>query len=131
TATSFKTAIELQRADLLTKMGRDAEAAAAYQEAVDDDPGPLTYTFRARDNLRHDAVDAVIQADLQKALSFDPNYWNAHLVQGRVAFRAKQYEAAAAEFSRAAALAPTIGFVRWWNAWGLRRAGRVEEATDE
>jgi tetratricopeptide (TPR) repeat protein len=129
--TSFRTAIALGRADLLTKLGRDAEATAAYQKAVDNDPSALTYTWRAYDNLNNDAAEAVVLADIQKALSLSPNYWYAHIIRGRVDFQAKRYEAAATEFSRAAAFAPKIGIARWWNAQGLRRIGRVETATDE
>ncbi len=129
--TSFKTAITLERAALLADMGRAAEASLAYRRAVDEDPCALTFTWRATDNLVHNAAAEVVVADIEKALSLDPDYWYAHIVRGRLDLRAGRNEAARAAFRAAATLAPTIGNARWWNARALRALGRIDEATEE
>ena len=127
--TSFRIGGNLARALLLKSLGRTNEARQAVDQAIKDDPQDgLTWAWRAESNLSS-ASEAVVQADVDRALALDPDHWFARYVQAKVHFYGKRYDAAAADFAIAAKLDPKLGNVRWWHAQTLRELGRVEEAS--
>jgi tetratricopeptide (TPR) repeat protein len=130
--TSFRVFASLERAKLLATLGRNEEAKQAYDEAVRDDPGALTYAGRASFLLEqlHAPLDAV-QADLDKSLTADPGVWFSHGLEGRVHFYSKDYNVAETEFARSLAIYPINGVMRWWHAVTLRLLGRSEDAVTE
>ena len=130
--TSYRVDVSLERARFLSLLGRIDEAKQAYDQAVRDDPGALTYACRAAFLLEymHSSFDEV-QADLDKSLAADPNVWYSHGTQGRVFFYRKDYSAAEKELGRSLAIHPTNGFIRWWHAMTLRMLGRTEDAESE
>ena len=75
-------------------------------------------------------MDAV-QADLDKALALDPDYWVSHEQRGYLLVIREQYDAAATEFALALKQYPENGGLRWSYALALRKLGRSEEAAGE
>jgi tetratricopeptide (TPR) repeat protein len=130
--TSFRTVASLERARMLAILGRNDEAKLAYDQAVRDDPGALTYAGRAAFLLEQmqAPLDAV-QADLDKSLAADANIWFSHGLAARVHFYRKNYAAAEPEFARALAIYPINGEMRWWHAMTLRLLGRSDAAAEE
>jgi tetratricopeptide (TPR) repeat protein len=137
--TTFRIATAMLRGGLLKAVGRMAEAREAYDRAVELDPDPLTYTGRAAFRLSQIAFfsgmppppfDAV-QADLDKALALDPDYWASHEQLGYLHFGRNQYDLAGAEFARALSQFPGNGDLRWNYALTLRKLGRNEEAAEQ
>jgi tetratricopeptide (TPR) repeat protein len=130
--TSYRTVASLERARMLSILGRNDEAKQAYDQAVHDDPGALTYAGRAAFLLEQmqAPLDAV-QADLDKSLAADANLWLSHGLAGRVQFYGKNYAAAEPEFARSLAIYPINGEMRWWHAMTLRLLGRGDEAAEE
>jgi tetratricopeptide (TPR) repeat protein len=132
--TSFRTAATLERGRLLAVLGRIDDAEKAYDQAVQDDPGALTYAWRGAFLLEHSApaepLDKV-QADLDRSLAADANFWFSRGLAGRVQFYSKNYVAAAPEFARAVELYPINGEMRWWYAMTLRLLGRIDDASAE
>jgi tetratricopeptide (TPR) repeat protein len=132
--TTYRTAALLERARMLVRLGRRDEAQATYDRAIADDPGALTYAWRAAFRINGANVDAPMdeaQADIDRSFAADPNYWFSLGLAGRVQFYSKHYEAAAAAFARAVDLYPTNGTMRWWHARALRKLGRSEDAATE
>lgn len=130
--TSFRVDASLERAKFLSILGRNDEAKQAYDQAVRDDPGALTYAGRAAFLLEYmqSPLDAV-QADLDKSLAADPDIWFSHGIEGRVFFYRKDYNAAEKEFGRSLAIYPINGFIHWWRAMTLRALGRSDDAAAE
>jgi tetratricopeptide (TPR) repeat protein len=130
--TSFRTVASLERARMLSILGRNDEAKQAYDQAVHDDPGALTYAGRAAFRLEQlqAPLDAV-QADLDLALADDANNWFPHGLEGRVHFYRQDYAGAESEFARSLAIYPINGEMRWWHAMTLRLLGRGEDAAAE
>jgi tetratricopeptide (TPR) repeat protein len=130
--TSFRTVASLERARMLSILGRNDEAKQAYDQAVHDDPGALTYAGRAAFLLEQvqAPLDAV-QADLDKSLAADANIWFSHGLAARVQFYRNNYAAAEPEFARSLAIYPINGEMRWWHAMTLRLLGRGDEAAEE
>lgn len=130
--TSYRTVASLERARMLAVLGRNDEAKQAYDQAVHDDPGALTYAGRAAFQLEQlQAPLDEVQADLDKALAADANIWFSHGLAARVQFYRKNYAAAEPEFARALAIYPINGEMRWWHAMTLRLLGRGDEAAEE
>jgi tetratricopeptide (TPR) repeat protein len=129
---TFRTGAKLYRAITLKAMGRSAETAAIYDQLVAEEPGAVTYASRAAHHRHAEtASEEAIQADIDKAIALDPDYWAPRDVRGRLYFYAQRYDAAAQEFARAIALAPEQGGLRWWRSMALRKLDRVEEATND
>ena len=130
--TSYRTVASLERARMLSILGRNDEATQAYDRAVHDDPGALTYAGRAAFRLEQlqAPLDAV-QADLDLSLADDANNWFSHGLEGRVHFYRKDYAGAEPEFARSLAIYPINGEMRWWHAMTLRLLGRSDEAAEE
>jgi tetratricopeptide (TPR) repeat protein len=132
--TSLRTAAALERARLLVLLGRREEAAKTYDRAIDVDPGALTYAWRAAFVMGLTSVDEPmdeIQADIDRSIAADGNYWFSRGLAGRVQFYGGNYQAAAVEFARAIELHPISGTMRWWHAMALRKLGKQEEAEGE
>jgi tetratricopeptide (TPR) repeat protein len=130
--TSFRTAASLERARMLSILGRNDEAKEAYDQAVHDDPGALTYAGRAAFLLEQlQAPLDKVQADLDKSFAADADLWLSHGLAGRVQFYGKNYAAAEPEFARSLAIYPINGEMRWWHAMTLRLLGRSDEAAEE
>jgi tetratricopeptide (TPR) repeat protein len=130
--TSFRVLASLERARNLAILGRLDEAKRAYDLAVHDDPGTLTYAGRAAFLLEMaQAPRDAVQADLDRSLAADPDNWFAHGLQARVYFYSKDYAAAAREFARALAIYPMSGEMHWQHAMTLRLLGRADEAASE
>jgi tetratricopeptide (TPR) repeat protein len=137
--TSFRIATAMERADMLKAVGRMNDVRQTYDQAVELDPDPITYSRRAAFRLTQIAfypgmpappLDAV-QDDIDKALALDPDYWVSHEQQAHLHFVREQYEAAATEFARALKQVPNSGPLRWHYALTLRKLGRGEEAAGE
>jgi tetratricopeptide (TPR) repeat protein len=132
TTTSFRVVASLERARLLSILGRNGEAKLAYDQAIHDDPGALTYAGRAAFLLEQvQAPLDEVQADLDKSLAADPNIWFSHGIAGRVLFYRKDYAAAESEFVRSLAIYPINGEMHWWHAMTLRLLGRADDAAAE
>jgi tetratricopeptide (TPR) repeat protein len=130
--TSFRTVASLERARMLAVLGRNDEAKQAYDQAVHDDPGTLTYAGRAAFRLEQlQAPLDEVQADLDKSLAADANIWFSHGLAARVQFYRKNYAAAETEFARSLAIYPINGEMRWWHAMTLRLLGRSDAAAEE
>jgi tetratricopeptide (TPR) repeat protein len=122
----------LERARMLAVLGRNDEAKEAYDQAVHDDPGALTYAGRAAFRLEQlQAPLDEVQADLDKSLAADANIWFSHGLAARIQFYRKNYAAAETEFARSLAIYPINGEMRWWHAMTLRLLGRGDDAAEE
>ena len=133
-ATSFRTATRLERAKLLAMLGKNDDAQKAYDQAVQDDPGALTYACRGLFALEHSAPNEPmdkVQADLDRSLIADGNIWVSHGLAGRVYFYSKNYVKAEPEFARAVEIYPINGEMRWWHAMTFRLLGRADDASAE
>jgi tetratricopeptide (TPR) repeat protein len=130
--TSFRVVAALERARLLAMLSRNDEAKLAYDQAVQDDPGALTYASRAAFRLEKlQAPLDEVQADLDKSLAADAENWFSHGLEGRVRFYRKDYAAAEVEFAHSLTIYPINGEIRWWHAMTLRLLGRADEAGTE
>src|SRR3984957_7780823 len=130
--TSFRTVASLERARMLAVLGRNDEAKEAYDQAVHDHPGALTYAGRAAFLLEQvQAPLDEVQADLAKSLAADANIWFSHGLAARVQFYRKNYAAAETEFARDLPIDPIDGEMRWWHAMTLRLLGRGYDAAEE
>jgi tetratricopeptide (TPR) repeat protein len=138
-STTHRIATAIKRAEMLRKLGRTNEAWQAYNMAAELDPDPITYSRRAEFRLSQigffpgmppPPLDAV-QADLDKALALDPDYWVSHEQRGYLLVIREQYDAAATEFALALKQYPENGGLRWSYALALRKLGRSEEAAGQ
>ena len=132
--TSFRTAVTLERGELLAALGKLDEARASFDRAVQDDPGALSYARRGAFLLERSALPTPmdqVQADVDRSLAADANYWFSLGLAGRVHFYGKNYEAAATELARSVELYPINGSMRWWHAMTLRMLGRSDDAAAE
>jgi tetratricopeptide (TPR) repeat protein len=126
--TSYWTAVELLRGGLLSQLARLPEAQRAYDDAVAQDPSPLTFASRASFGLDPRAPRPDVDADLGRAFALDPNFWLAHRVQDSRYFTQHRYDDALASYKRASELFPENGTLYWMQASALRYLGRTEEA---
>ncbi|MGY4313064.1 tetratricopeptide repeat protein [Bradyrhizobium sp. JR3.5] len=137
--TTYRIAMAIERALLLRIVGRIDEAQQAYDHAVEIDPDPLTYAWRAEFRLTQAAYApgapppslSAAQDDLDKALALDPDYWFSLNQQAMLHFGRREYQVAAAEFARALKGYPINGTMRWYYAKTLRALGKNEEAASE
>ena len=124
---SYRTMARLERVKTLENMGRFPEALKAADEFVAAEPGAVSYGWRASYHLNRDKFD-LAQADLDKALSYDADFWFLHHVQGRVYFYTHRYEDAVASFTRALARYSGDGATYWTRALALRELHRTADA---
>jgi tetratricopeptide (TPR) repeat protein len=109
-------------------MGRFPEAVKAFDDFVQTDPGPFSYGWRGWYYFNRDNFD-LAKADLDKALSYDPNFWILHNLEGLVYLYKHEYERAVASIDRALALKPDhSGSSYWARALALRALHRTNEA---
>lgn len=139
TRTTYRIIAAIERAGLLNLVGRINEAQKAYDEAVELDPAPLTFAWRAAFRLSKIALapgsppppfDA-IQDDLDKALALAPDFWFSRNQQARLYLAQGKYELARTEFARALKEFPHNGALRWDYARTLRELGREQDAVSE
>ena len=91
----------MQRAVLLEAAGRLAEARAALDECLRLDPRSAEgYTLRALLRSRADPAGAL--ADLDQALTLEPDHPRARRARGLASMNREDYEAAEADFVVAA-----------------------------
>jgi tetratricopeptide (TPR) repeat protein len=137
--TTYRIATAMRRAELLEVVGRTKDAWQAYDQAVELDPDPVTYARRAAFRLSQirffpgmpaPPLD-LVQADLDKALALDSDYWVSHEQQGHLLFIRREYDGAAAELALALKQHPENGEMRWYYALTLRKLGRNEQAAGE
>lgn len=137
--TTIRVATKIERANLLTVVGRLDEAQKAYDDAIETDPNALTFAWRAAFRLSQIAFGPgspppsinAIQDDLDKAVALEPDYWFSRNQQAQLYFVREEYELAATEFARALKGYPINGAMRWKYALSLRKLGRGEEAASE
>jgi tetratricopeptide (TPR) repeat protein len=123
---SYRTLARLQYATQLEWMGRLPEALDAFDNFVKVEPGPFSYGWRGRYHLERSEFDLAI-ADLDKALSYDSNFWILHEFKGQVLSCQAKYEEAVSEFTRSIELHPE-GAAYWSRALALRALHRMAEA---
>ncbi len=137
--TTYRIAMAIERALLLRVVARINEAGQAYDHAIEIDPDPLTYAWRAefrRSRLVY-APGApapslrAVQDDLDKALALDPDYWFSLNLQAMLHYGDREYQMAAVEFARALKGYPINGTMRWYYAKTLRALGNNKEAVSE
>jgi len=125
---TYRTLARLNRATLLESMGRFQEALAAFDDFVQIEPGAVSYGWRGWFYFNRDKFD-LAGADLDKALSYDPNFWILHNLKGQVYLYKGEYERAVASFDRSLALGPDrSGSSYWSRALALRALHRADEA---
>jgi tetratricopeptide (TPR) repeat protein len=125
---SFHTMARLQRATILESMGRLPEALQAFDDFVQADPGVFSYGWRAWYYINRDELD-LAKTDLDKAISYAPDFWIPHNLLGLVFLHTKQYDRAVDEYTRALELRPDQpGQSYWMRAIALRALGRIDDA---
>lgn len=125
---TYRAMARLNRATMLESMGRFPEALKAFDDFVQTDPGPFSYGWRGWYYFNRDNFD-LAKADLDKALSYDPDFWILHNLEGQVYLYKQEYERAIASFDRSLALKPDQpGSSYWSRALALRALHRTDEA---
>jgi tetratricopeptide (TPR) repeat protein len=125
---TYRAMARLNRATMLESMGRFPEALKAFDDFVQTDPGPFSYGWRGWYYFNRDNFD-LAKADLDKALSYDPNFWILHNLEGLVYLYKQEYERAVASFDRSLALKPDYSGSSYWSrALALRALHRTGEA---
>jgi tetratricopeptide (TPR) repeat protein len=125
---SYRTLGRLHRAAQLEAMGRFHDALKAFDDFVREDPGAFSYGWRGWYHFHRDEFD-LAKADIDKALTYDPNFWMLHYLAGRVALYQARYEDSVAASSRSLGLHPDEPASSYWErALALRALHRVEEA---
>ncbi len=125
---SYHTLARLERATMLESMGRFSEAIDAFDDFVRLDPGAFSYGWRGWYQFDRSEFD-LAKADLEKALSYAPDFWILHNLLGRVYLYTKEYERAVDSLTRSLALRPTYSSSAYWSrALALRALHRTDEA---
>ena len=128
---AFGTLARLEHAIMLESMGRMPEAKVVLDKLVADEPGAFSYGWRGWYYYRLNQFD-LARADLDKAISYDPNYWILHNLRGQVDLYTHNYAAAVDEETRAIDLRPKhVGSSRWMRAIALRALNRTDEAEQD
>jgi tetratricopeptide (TPR) repeat protein len=127
---TFRTGARLHRAMTLNGMGRREEAGTEYNFLVAENPSAVTFMARAA-HLAQAPDHPAAQADIERAVADDPNYWAPYDLRARLHFYAKRYVASSEEFKHAIKLAPHRGALRWWRSQALRKLERLDEATTD
>ncbi|MFA6265756.1 MAG: tetratricopeptide repeat protein [Pseudolabrys sp.] len=126
-AVTYRARVQVDRANMLDKMGRTAEAEKALDQFVAADPGAVSYGYRGWHYFERDDF-AKAASDLDKALTYDRNFWILYELRGWVFGYTNQYAEAVAAFSIALQLNPTTGSSYWGRAVSLRELNKQDEA---
>jgi tetratricopeptide (TPR) repeat protein/ferredoxin len=133
----FVNAIKLDPADVGTRMAYGMALAQSgdlnagigqLEQVIRENPkmAPAYYNLaliKAENHLRGEAEN-----DLIAALKIDPKFMRAHIVYGRLALEAKEYDAAVSRFAKALGIAPyDREAIAYWIE-SLKRADRLSEA---
>ena len=125
---SYRAMVRLQRAALFGSLGRFPDAIKAFDEFVQTDPGAISFGQRGWFYIDRSQYD-LAKADIEKALSYDPEFFLLHDLQGLLFTHAGDYEHAIASFTRALELGPDqTGDSYWWRALAERALHRTEVA---
>jgi len=125
---SYRTLARLERATMFEAMGRFEESIKALDDLVRTDPGAISYGWRGWYYYNRSRFDLAM-ADIDKALSYDPNLAVLYNLKGQVYLYTKQYERAIASFTRSLELRiDTPGSSYWSRALALRALHRTDEA---
>ena len=125
---SFHTLARLERATMLESMGRLPEALAEFDDFVRVDPGPFSFGWRGWYHLNRSEFD-LAKSDLDKALSYAPDFWILHNLLGETYIYTQEYERAVASLTRSLDLKPDVtGSSYWLRAVALRALQRTDEA---
>ena len=125
---SYRAMVRLQRAALFGSLGRFPDAIKAFDEFVQTDPGAISFGQRGWFYIDRSQYD-LAKADIEKALSYDPDFFLLHGLQGLIFTHAGDYEHAVTSFTRALELGPDqTGESYWWRALAERALHRTEAA---
>lgn len=128
---TYRTFARLERATMLEAMGRYPEAIKAFDDFVQTDPGVFSYGWRGWYHIDRSQLD-LAKADVEKALSYDPNFFLLHELQGLIFTGTNEYERAVASFTRALELGPDqTGDSYWWRALAQRALHHPEAAQND
>jgi tetratricopeptide (TPR) repeat protein len=128
TQVSYQTMARLQRATLFEVMGRFEDSLKALNDLVQTDPGAVSYGWRGWYYHNRSQFDLAL-ADLDKALTYDPNLAVLYNLKGQVYLYTKEYELAVAAFTRSLDLKiDTPGSSYWSRSLALRALYHTDEA---
>lgn len=120
--------MDFSTAFALHQSGRRAEAAAAYERLLAQQPSHAG-ALHAYGVLRHQQGDSATGADLiARAIALEPGTAEFHFNHGLALFCLDRFEDAAAAFTKAARLKPGWPQPHYDLGNALHAAGRVEEA---
>ncbi len=125
---AYRTLARLERATMFEAMGRFEDSLQALDDLVRTDPGAVSYGWRGWYYFNRSEF-ALALADINKALSYDPNLAVLYNLQGQVYLYTKDYERAIAALTRSLDLRiDTSGSSYWSRALALRALHRADEA---
>lgn len=118
-AVPLRVKLRLQRAALLEAMGRDRDAAKAYDDFVRDEPGAVSYGYRATYRHRHEDNTRALE-DIDDGLKDDRQFAYLHMEKGFIFNSMKRYDEAVAAFTHALEIYPPSGAALWGRAMARR-----------
>jgi tetratricopeptide (TPR) repeat protein len=125
---SYRTLARLERATMFEAMGRYEDSIKALDDLVRTDPGAISYGWRGWYYSNRSQHDLAL-ADLDKALSYDPNFAILYSLKGGVYLYTNEYERAVAAYTRSIDLhTDSPGSAYWSRSLALRALHRNEEA---
>jgi tetratricopeptide (TPR) repeat protein len=125
---SYRTLARLERATMFEVMGRFEDSIKALDDLVQTDPGAVSYGWRGWYYHKRSQFDRAL-ADLDKALSYDPNFAILYSLKGQVYLYTKEYERAVAAYTRSLDLrTDTPGSSYWSRSLALRALHRTDKA---
>jgi len=124
---ALRTLARLNRALIFEEMGDNERAEQAFADFAQVEPGAVAYGWWA-DFHQGRSQFARAQADLEKALSYEPDFWFLHNLAGINFFYLKDYERSVQFLARAIELNPDSGSSYWRRAMSLRELQRIDEA---
>jgi tetratricopeptide (TPR) repeat protein len=117
----------IRHAWLLGEMGRDDDAMRDFGGFVQQNPGFISYSFRAAFAFsRHNVKQA--QADIDAGYTYKPDFWFLNQTQGRIYLREKKYDQALTIFTHLMTQVPPSGQDYWWRSNAWRGLNKNEEA---
>ena len=117
--------------DLRRAQGRFGDAAAAYREGLAQRPEDVDGLYKLADALARDGKPFLAMDPLQKALSIKPDFTDAAVFLGNLAFDAKGWERSEDAYRQALAHGNREGLEGLFNlADALHKQGRPEAAAD-
>lgn len=107
---------------------RYADAAAAFRQAVEDDPKLVDGWLRLGIALAADGDSAGALTAYERVVELDPRNATAHHNLGNVRFRRGEFDAAIDDYARALELKADYQLAAFHLGWTLRQVGRSDEA---